>query len=234
VLFQISEQGQVRELSRIATGLKDIYGVCLYQPAAGGLEVLVNDKDGTFQRHRLSDAGAAADGSPRIGSQVVQRFKLASQPEACVADDEAARLFIGEEDRGVWAMSLQDTAAAPQLQLIAPLGGLLHADVEGLGLARGAAGSYLVVSSQGNNSYVVLDAAPPYRVRGAFRVGLDAQLGIDGVSETDGLEVTTTALGANFPGGLLVLQDGFKRLPDGAQNFKLVRWDDVLRALALP
>jgi 3-phytase len=29
------------------------------------------------------------------------------------------------------------------------------------------------------------------------------------------------------------VQDGYKRLPDGPQNFKLVAWDDVARALGL-
>jgi len=31
----------------------------------------------------------------------------------------------------------------------------------------------------------------------------------------------------------LVVQDGYKRLPDGPQNFKMVAWDDITRALRL-
>ena len=38
----------------------------------------------------------------------------------------------------------------------------------------------------------------------------------------------------DYPRGLLVVQDGRKRLPDGPQNFKLVDWRDVAQVLKLP
>ncbi len=43
-------------------------------------------------------------------------------------------------------------------------------------------------------------------------------------------------LGPRYPMGLLAVQDGVNRAPDGAeanQNFKLVSWQDVLVALDL-
>jgi 3-phytase len=70
-------------------------------------------------------------------------------------------------------------------------------------------------------------------VRGAFRVGIQAELGIDGASETDGLDVTAANLGGLYGQGMLVVQDGHKRLPDGAQNFKYIAWQDIARALQL-
>ena len=70
-------------------------------------------------------------------------------------------------------------------------------------------------------------------LRGAFRVGINATAGIDGTSETDGLEVTSAALGGPYGEGLLVVQDGHKRLPQGTQNFKLVPWRAVTGALKL-
>jgi 3-phytase len=57
--------------------------------------------------------------------------------------------------------------------------------------------------------------------------------GIDGASETDGLDLTSANLGGRFTQGMLVVQDGYKRLPDGAQNFKYVAWQDIARALGL-
>jgi 3-phytase len=90
------------------------------------------------------------------------------------------------------------------------------------------------VSSQGNDSYVVLDAAPPHRVLGAFRIGIHLAAGIDGASETDGLDITALPLGPHYPNGMLVVQDGRKRLPEGPQNFKYLSWDEVLRVLGLP
>jgi 3-phytase len=235
VVYQIDNEGTVQELGRVPTQLKGIYGLCLYRPSPGGLQVIVNDQDGTVERWAL----ALSDG--RIEGQRVQRFALRSQPEGCVVDDSQARLFIGEEDRAVWAVSLASDAAhtaSPKLERVIGVGGNpeLQADIEGLALYDGAAGSgrYLVVSSQGNHSYFVLDAHPPYRIRGAFRIGADTTLGIDGVSETDGLDVTAQPLGERFPKGVLVVQDGFKRMPDGPQNFKIIDWREVVRALNLP
>jgi 3-phytase len=146
--------------------------------------------------------------------------------------DRGALLFVGEERRGVWVASARaDRSAA--LKMVLPVGPLLHADVEGMGIHHGAGKDYLVVSSQGNNSYVVLDAKAPFAARGAFRIGMDAANGIDGASETDGLEVTSANLGGAYGRGMLVVQDGFKRMPDGPQNFKAVAWEDIAAALKL-
>ena len=102
-----------------------------------------------------------------------------------------------------------------------------------MGIYHGDQHSYLVVSSQGNSSYVVLDAAPPFKVRGAFRIGFDAARGIDGASETDGLDVSSANFGGPYTRGMLVVHDGFKRMPDAAQNYKAVAWDDIAKALKL-
>ncbi|WP_426142586.1 phytase [Pseudomonas sp. DWP3-1-2] len=227
-LFSIDRAtGELREAGEIATPLKNIYGICLFQPVAGELYAFANDKDGTFLQYRLS----APNGT--IQGELVRRFKVDSQPEGCVADDQRQRLFIGEEDVGVWAVDARaDQPAA--LTSVIRVGAQLHADVEGLGLYQSDARDYLVISSQGNDSYVVLDAEPPFASRGAFRVGLNADAGIDGASETDGLEVTSVNLGGPWANGMLVVQDGRKRMPEQAQNFKFVPWAEVTKALKLP
>ncbi|MFM9433585.1 3-phytase [Janthinobacterium sp. CG_23.3] len=227
MLFTIDAQGIVSEAARLPTDLERIYGICLYQPAGGGLEAFVNDKDGSYRHYRIERHGQG------YASTLLRRFSVASQPEGCVVDDRRARLYIGEEKRGVWA-GAADASAKAGLQLILPLGPHLSADVEGLALYHGAKGDYLIVSSQGNNSYVVLDAAAPNRVRGTFRVGYNLAAGIDGTSETDGLDASSANLGGAYASGMLVIQDGYKRLPDGPQNFKYVAWEDIARALKLP
>jgi 3-phytase len=226
VLFTIDGSGTVAEAVRFPTGLEKIYGICVYQPAGGGLEAFVNDKDGTFQHYRISRKDGA------FTSTLLRSFKVASQPEGCVADDRSGKLFVGEEKRGVWTLP----AAADQgsaMSMILPVGGVLTADVEGMSLYHGAQASYLVVSSQGSNSYVVLDAAAPHKVRGSFRIGVNVAVGIDGASETDGLDVSSANLGGPYTEGMLVVQDGYKRLPDGPQNFKYVAWSDIATALKL-
>lgn len=62
---------------------------------------------------------------------------------------------------------------------------------------------------------------------------MDPVAGIDGASETDGLEVSPANSGGPFSRGMLVVHDGFKRMPEGAQNYQAVAWDDIARALKL-
>lgn len=228
-LFAIDRaSGELREAGEIRTPLKEIYGICLFQPNRDELYAFANGKDGTFLQYRLR-----SDAQGQVQGEQVRRFQVASQPEGCVADDRNQRLFVGEEDAGVWTLDARAEQPA-ELVSVLKVGELLQADVEGLGLYQGAERDYLVISSQGNDSYVVLDAAPPFAPQGAFRVGLNGALGIDGASETDGLEVTSANLGGPWSAGLLVVQDGRKRLPESTQNFKLVPWSEVAKALGLP
>jgi 3-phytase len=227
-LFSIDRSsGELREAGEVPTPLKAIYGICLFQPASGEIYAIANDKDGTFLQYRLS----AADG--RVHGELVRQFKVDSQPEGCVADDQRQRLFIGEEDVGVWAVDARADQPA-KLTSVIKVGPQLHADVEGLALYQSDKRDYLVISSQGNDSYLVVDAEPPFATHGAFRVGLNADAGIDGASQTDGLEVTAINLGGPWSQGMLVVQDGRKRMPEQAQNFKFVPWAEVTRTLKLP
>ncbi len=226
-LFAIDRSsGVISEAGEIRTPLKEIYGICLFQPAPDQFYAFANGKDGSFLQYRLSDAGGAIKG------ELVRRFQVDSQPEGCVADDQRQRLFLGEEDVGVWAVDARADGPT-ELSSVLKVGDVLHADVEGVGLYQSGQHDYLVISSQGNDSYVVLDAAPPYALKGAFRVGINGALGIDGASETDGLEVTSANLGGPWSQGMLVVQDGRKRMPEATQNFKFVPWSEVARALAL-
>ncbi|WP_442963436.1 phytase [Pseudomonas sp. 3JA] len=227
-LFSIDRaSGELREAGEIMTSLQEIYGICLFQPAEGELYAFANGKDGRFVQYRLS----APDGV--VKGQLVRQFSVDSQPEGCVADERRQRLFLGEEDVGVWEVDARADQPAI-LNSVIKVGPLLHADVEGMALYQANGHDYLVISSQGNDSYLVLDAEPPYAVRGAFRVGLNAAAGIDGASETDGLEVTSMNLGGPWSQGMLVVQDGRKRMPEQTQNFKFVPWADVAKALRLP
>lgn len=223
LLYGIDAQAEVHKLAAFNTDLSDIYGICmgLWQ---GQHQVFVNDKDGRVQQYQLQrDNG-------HWQMPLVRELKLASQPEGCAFDDTSGRLFVGEESRGIWTLSLQD--AVPGFALVAEVGNELKRDVEGMAIASYTdQPSLLVVSSQGNDSYLVYQAEPPFSYLGRFRIGLSAQAGVDGSSETDGLDVTSIPLGADFPGGLLVVQDGRNLMPSQGQNFKFVSWQSVLDTL---
>ena len=219
--------GTVQAAGEIATPVTDIYGLCLFKAPSGEIYSFANDKDGTFVQHRLYAKGDKVEG------ELVRQFKVATQPEGCVADDRNQRLFLGEEDVAVWAVDARPDQPATLTSVI-KVGGPVHDDIEGMGLYQTEKDNYLVISSQGNDSYVVVDAEPPYALRGAFRVGVNAAAGIDGASETDGLEVTSANLGGAWSKGMLVVQDGRKRMPEQAQNFKYIPWSEVAKALRLP
>ena len=221
------ESGELKAVGEIATPVKDIYGLCLFKAPSGEIYSFANDKDGTFVQHRLFAKGDQVQG------ELVRQFKVATQPEGCVADDQRQRLFLGEEDVAVWAVDARPDQPATLTSVI-KVGEQVHDDIEGLALYQTEKDNYLVISSQGNDSYVVVDAEPPFALRGAFRVGVNAEAGIDGTSETDGLDVTSANLGGPWSKGMLVVQDGRKRMPEQAQNFKYIPWSEVAKALRLP
>jgi len=216
--------GQVEEWGKLPTDLNDVYGICLYYDAPQSLYTFINDKDGRVQQYKITVNDNAVSG------KLVHQFALESQPEGCVVDDDTRRLFLGEEAVGVW---LFDADNPREGSLIAPVAKNLVADVEGLAIAENAQGKFLVVSSQGDNSFSVFDTEAPFTYRGSFRIGFNAEKQLDGASETDGLAVTGRAVGGNYPAGLLVVQDGFNLMPEAPQNFKLVDWRKVLEALSI-
>jgi 3-phytase len=99
--------------------------------------------------------------------------------------------------------------------------------------AQSGGKGYLVVSSQGNNSYALFRRDGDNAYVGSFAVIADGATGIDGISETDGLDVTSASLGAGLEGGAFVAQDGRNVSPPENQNFKLVPWSTIPRKLGL-
>ncbi|MDO8345512.1 MAG: phytase [Cellvibrio sp.] len=227
------KSGKLAFSGSVATDLEEIYGFCLYQNSNGATYAIPNAKSGEFQQIQLT---AVADQTNKNAwvwqGKKVRTFFVKSQPEGCVADDKNQRLFVGEEDEAVWTIGAEPNAGT-QVELVLRAGDLLVADVEGMGIYQGKNKNYLVVSSQGNNSYVILEATAPYKTRGVIRIDLDAERGIDGVSETDGLEVTHANLGGAFNEGMLVVQDGHKVMPEAPQNFKYISWEKIRSALQL-
>lgn len=210
----------------VPTGLADPYGLCMYRSAKSGrYYVFINDsEDGTFRQWELAATGG------RVTAKPVRDFTVGSQAEGCVADDDSGVLFVAEEDVGLWRYNAEPDGGAERTAIDTVEGGRLTDDVEGLALYLGAAGAgYLVASNQGADNYAVYRRAPPNEFVGFFSVVANDAAGIDGVSETDGLDVASGAPG----GGLFVAQDGRNISPAERQNFKLVPWAAIAGALGL-
>ncbi|KXI29818.1 phytase [Paraglaciecola hydrolytica] len=213
-LFAIeSNTGEVSWLNDITTDLNDVYGLCMYQ-AADKYYVFINDTDGRFQQYLLNNNDS------KIGGTLVREFKVASQPEGCVADDINGQLYFGEEARGIWQVAAQPSKSLPRL--IAEVGEEFVADVEGMSIYHLDGQRFLVASSQGNNSYGVFALEDNNRYLGSFQISMNLAKAIDGASETDGLDIVSVPLGSEFPHGLLVVQDGHNVMPSDKQNFKLL------------
>ena len=120
------------------------------------------------------------------------------------------------------------------------LGGThLTNDVEGLTIYYGANGTgYLLASSQGDNTFVAYTREGDNEYVGNFAVGNNGS--IDSVQESDGADVINVPLGANFPFGLFVTQDGDNEpatIVDGENinsNFKLVPWENIANTFSNP
>ena len=213
------------------TGLTDPYGLCMYRSGASGRTyVFINDTDGRMRQWEL-----IARPGGKVTSKVVRDFRFDSQAEGCVADDETGLLYVAEEDTALWKMGAEPGAGPARTKIASvETNPALKDDLEGIGLYDlGGGRGYLVLSSQGDDTYAVFDRKGDNRYIGSFAVVADGGRGIDGSSETDGLEVTSRPLGPKFPKGAFVAQDGRNVSPAEAQNFKLVPWDAIAAALKL-
>ena len=223
-LFTI-DAGKVTKSGAFPSPIIEPYGLCM-GVSGGETFVFVTYKTGDLLAFQLTGAGAGEEAA---------RLKLSSQLEGCVFDDINGVLFFGEEARGVWKAPFAGGAfgAAVAVDAVGGPSGV-RADVEGMAIysideTRG----YLVVSSQGDYSYAVYDRTGDHAFLGRFRIG-DGAGGVDGAQETDGLDITSAALGPDFPEGLLVVQDGFNDPAGSKQNFKFVDWAAVRTAVGLP
>jgi 3-phytase len=224
-LFHINpSSGLLNTVNEIKTGLDHVYGLCMYKGLNQHIYVFINDQDGRFEQWLITDSQAGWEGKR------VREFAVASQPEGCTVDESQQRLFFGEENHALWTLGAEPNDST-NMEMISKVGDVLTADIEGMEIYAGKDKNWLVVSSQGNDSYVIFEAQAPYKTVGEFRIGLNQSLNIDGASETDGLTVSSVSFGEQFPDGLLVVQDGRNFMPEENQNYKLVSWRDISQAL---
>ena len=222
-LFTVEPDNQVQPLGNVATNLSEIYGLCMYSSKSGDY-VFVNDKSGLYQQYKITSQ------QQQVSGKLVREFTLPSQPEGCSSDDKNGELFAGEEDAGIWFINAEpDTKQQPIL--LQSVDNMLVDDVEGMEIYHGKDERLLVVSSQGDDSYVVYrinkgEKHPTLEFVSKFNILANLNNDIDGVSETDGLTVTAKPL-PGYPLGVLIVQDGYNRMPQQPQNFKLVDWRQV-------
>lgn len=232
LLMRMDEEGRLYNLmdEPLVCPVDEVYGVGMYvSPKNGAFYALINGKDGQILQYEL----LVKDG--KLKPELVKTRKVATQPEAIVADDELGWLYIGEEEMGMWKFNAEpDADDTPVLIAGSSMeNAAVSYDIEGAAIyyAEGGKG-YLIVSSQGNFSYLIFERQGENKYLGSFRIQ-DGD--IDGAEETDGLDVINLSMNETFANGFLVVQDGFNY--DGEevmnQNFKLIAWEKIA-ALANP
>ncbi len=202
-------------------------GVCLFHSPEGELSVFMVNISGNTRQFALTD-----DGTGHLGAKQVRDFKVGSEAEGCVVDDENQALYVDEENVGTWKYAA-DPAGGEQRTMLDPLKPQGHqiADIEGITLVDDGGGEgLLIASSQGQAdeaSYFTAFDRRSGKYLSSFRI-VDGQKA-DGCSHTDGIAATSAALGPDFPHGLFVCQDDKNTAPgsSGNQDFKLTRLETV-------
>lgn len=211
-----------------------VYGSCVYRsPKTSKQYLFVNEKSARYLQYELT----AKDGV--LQTSLVRDFTGGNggQVEGCVVDEENGWLFLGEEPSALWRYGAEPDSDDEERVLVAEVGdGQLFGDVEGVTLVSGRTPKegFVIVSCQGVSAFNVYRRAEPHDYVTTFTIVESADGEIDAVTNTDGLTAVGTALGPDFPYGLLVVHDDANQLPDGTTSeeasFKIVALDRVLGA----
>jgi len=214
---------EVMRYGFVPTDFGEPYGFCMGKRGADFF-LVANNKEGEVRSYRVT---AGADGPM---ATLARTMRVGSQPEGCVVDDSADRLYVGEEDVGSGRFSFDPAGTDAAVSVAAIDNQRLTADVEGLALLRDRGATYLIASSQGDSTY------PVWRVEGdshtyvgRFTIAGGAQ---PMVRSTDGVDAWSGPIG-RYPEGLIAVHNQAGQ-PTGNQNYVLVDWRDVKRALSLP
>lgn len=230
-IYRIDKSGALHPLSvgQIVSDFTDeVYGFCLYRnPETNQFYAFINCKQGSVEQYHFWNE------ADTIGFKKVRAFKLPSQTEGMVADDKQDVVYIGEERSAIWkygADPKHGTKGTVLKESIIKKNPLFRADIEGIAMYPTTDSTgYIVASIQGNYSYAIFEREGNNKYLGSFKV-LDGI--IDGVEETDGLEVININL-PQFPEGFAVVHDGYNYDEDElkAQNFKVLDWRDIKQAV---
>ena len=186
-------------------------------------------RDGYLWQYRLFDAGGG-----RVGATFVRRFGTFSaatvreenEIEAVAVDDALGFVYYADEADGIhkWHADPDHADAGRELAHFARSG--YRGDREGIAIYALPDGSgYIVATDQldEDSEYHVYprEGAPgnPHdhsREIAVLRGGADA---------TDGIEISSSALGPGLPGGVLIAMNSEPR------NFLVFRWQDVAMAV---
>lgn len=210
-------------------------GIGLYRrPRDGAVFAIVAPKtgprEGYLWQYRLTAAGTdrvAATFVRRFGTFSATAVRPENEIEAVAVDDAAGYVYYSDEADGVhkWHADPDHPDAGRELAHFARTG--FRGDREGIGIYTRPDGTgYIVCTDQldeDSEYHVYPREGSPGRPHdhtkeiAVIRGGADA---------TDGLEISSAALGPSLPRGVMVVMNSTP------QNFLVFKWEDVAEALA--
>jgi 3-phytase len=231
-IFRVDSLGKLTDLipgsfQVDSSKIDDIYGFCFGQSIDGKKSyAIINGKNGHMQQFEmmLSDKD--------LQLKLVREIKFDDQTEGMVVDRQTQSLYVGEENTGIWQLSLNpDSDSKTLLEQSTDSNPNISYDIEGLTIYRNTDVALLIASSQGNFSYAAFDLANDHEYIGSFKI-IDGNV-CDGVQETDGIEAIAADFGTGLEKGIFVAQDGFNYDGDSlmSQNFKMVNMQEILLQL---
>lgn len=213
-------------ICNIKSNVDLVYGICMYKSnKTNDYYVFLNGEGAGVEQWKITSYNSD------IRGELVRSFSVNSRPEGMVADDEKGMLYIGVEEEGILKVKAEpeNNFETHWVDGSNPADrSFISSDIEGLALYKTDSADYLIASSQGNFSYPVFKLGEPDQYLFSFVID-DGE--IDGVVETDGLEIVNVPLNEKYPKGMIVLQDGFNFKGDSIQrqNFKYVSWEKVVQ-----
>lgn len=253
-IFRIRKDGTLRDVT--SSKVPDtIFGVDDGEATAYGLAAYTSPVDGKSYVFVTQASGASiaqleltARGN-RVSFEKVRELTLPVpagedtedfQSEGITIDRETGKGYVAVEGELGLLSFEAELGGSNAFEVVAPIDSeFFAADLEGVSIHYGENGAGLiVVSSQGDSTFAVFDRASEAYL-GSFAIRDEG--GIDGVEESDGLEIYSGAL-PGFEDGLLITQDGSNEVQvvfgdpeDGEiQNFNVnFKYTDLGEVLAL-
>jgi 3-phytase len=202
-------------------------GIALYRrPRDGAVFAIVGGKagpaEGYLWQYRLEDNGAGKVKMTKV--RAFGRYSGKKEIEAIAVDAELGYVYCSDEQFGVRKYRADPDApgANEELALFGTTG--FAGDHEGISLYKRADGTgYLLVSNQQANTFRIFprEGLPGKPHEHPFIASVRFS-----TSESDGSELTSASLGAEFPGGLFVAMSTDR-------TFHFYAWRDIAAAAGL-
>jgi myo-inositol-hexaphosphate 3-phosphohydrolase len=225
---------KVGEVLLGGSGIDQPRGLALYHSAISGKYYAFVTNFGTNIVYQFDLDGTSGS----VTGAIVRSFDVGTTTEGMVADDDLQRLYVSEEDVGIWRYGAEpgDGDTRTLVDGVVSDGGHLIPSIKGTAIYyRSDGGGYLIASSEGAGNFSVYD-----RVDNAFLGNFEILAGndVDNVNGQDGIDVMNLPLGEGFPQGMFVSQDHVNTDSGngngGNQNYKYVPWQVIANDFDFP